>query len=101
MANSQSSRPKLAMDSPIVLAMMNGAPPGFDRSPGDRGRGSSRSLLVTPGEQHVVSHDGPGQPASFVRVPPFIQQTTVSVQLSHCPSAKHALRQHCCPSSEQ
>lgn len=92
----QSSRPwRLAMDSPSVLARMNGAPPGADRSPAVSGERlsdwmamSSSLFRVTCGTQHVISHEGPGQPPSLI--PPFIQHMTVSVQLSHCPSLCHA-----------
>lgn len=80
------------MDSPSVLARMNGAPPGADRSPAVSGERlsdwmamSSSLFRVTCGTQHVISHEGPGQPPSLI--PPFIQHMTVSVQLSHCPSA--------------
>ncbi len=81
--NLQSSRPRFAIDSPNVLARMNGAPPGAERSPAAAGIVSS-SLRVNGGTQHVISQEGPEQPPSLT--PPFIQHITVSVQLSHCPS---------------
>lgn len=81
--NLQSSRPRLAIDSPRELAKRKGAPPGADRSPAAMGELES-SLRVTCGTQHVINQDGPEHPSSLI--PPFIQHITVSVQLSQSPS---------------
>ena len=91
--NSQSLRPKLAIPSRVLTKPVGLPLPDADRNPPTdtcccitEGISEESSLRVNWGTQHVISHDGPEHPPSS-RMPPPTQQSTVNVQLSHCPSS--------------